>query len=55
MKDHRFLWLPALAMSRPSAEGFAEAGSSRPATRVLTRLGGVLDLGDKNFAIVTPD
>lgn len=33
MKDHRFLWLPALAMSRPSAEGFAEAGSSRPAPR----------------------
>jgi hypothetical protein len=28
VKDHRFLWLPALAMSRPSAEGFADAGSS---------------------------
>jgi hypothetical protein len=28
VKDHRFLWLPALAMSRASAEGFAQAGSS---------------------------
>ena len=48
--------LPALAMGRLSAEGLAEAGIELSGdASVLARLEGVLDPGDKNFAIVTPD
>ncbi|WP_395725380.1 alkyl/aryl-sulfatase [Nakamurella sp.] len=48
--------LPALALGGLSADGLAAAGIevSGDAT-VLTRLTAVLDPGDKNFAIVTPD
>ncbi|MHA6619484.1 alkyl/aryl-sulfatase [Pseudonocardia sp. DLS-67] len=48
--------LPALAMGRLSTEGLAEAGIELTGdASVLARLEGVLDPGDKNFAIVTPD
>lgn len=48
--------LPALALGGQSADGLAAAGIevSGDAT-VLGRLAAVLDPGDKNFAIVTPD
>jgi linear primary-alkylsulfatase len=43
-------------MDRPSTESLAEAGIELiGAPSVLTRLARVLDPGDKNFAIVTPD
>ena len=47
--------LPALALGGLSADGLAKAGIElRGDALVLTRLAGVLDPGDKNFAIVTP-
>jgi alkyl sulfatase BDS1-like metallo-beta-lactamase superfamily hydrolase len=48
--------LSALAMGGLSADGLAEAGVELTGdASVLTRLAGVLDPGDKNFAVVTPD
>jgi len=48
--------LPALALGGLSAEGLADAGIALTGDEsVLARLAAVLDPGDKNFAIVTPD
>ncbi|WP_305091837.1 alkyl/aryl-sulfatase [Prescottella sp. R16] len=48
--------LPALALGGMSADGLAEAGIRLDGdTSVLTRLAAVLDPGDPDFAIVTPD
>lgn len=48
--------LPALAMGGLSAEGLARAGIELTGdASVLARLAGVLDPGDKTFAIVTPE
>lgn len=47
--------LPALALGGLSTEGLTDAGFELTGdASVLTRLAAVLDLGDKNFAIVTP-
>ncbi|MHA6629349.1 alkyl/aryl-sulfatase [Pseudonocardia sichuanensis] len=48
--------LPALALGGLSADRLAESGMELSGdASVLARLAGVLDPGDKNFAIVTPD
>ena len=48
--------LPALALGGLSAEGLSKTGIELTGdASVLARLAGVLDPGDKNFAIVTPD
>ena len=47
--------LPALALGGMSADGLAKAGIELSGdASVLARLGGVLDPGDPDFAIVTP-
>jgi len=48
--------LPALALGGLTADGLKDAGIELTGdASVLTRLTAVLDPGDKNFAIVTPD
>jgi alkyl sulfatase BDS1-like metallo-beta-lactamase superfamily hydrolase len=48
--------LPALALGGLSADGLAEAGIELSGDgSVLARLAAVLEPGDKNFAIVTPE